>query len=100
MNQIYLVWVSKYFNFRQLIAEIMKPGTIKQIFMKIFSKQLRRPYGLFAKRVGNKMNEISQLLEANHFKRVQIEKSNEPDQKIEGQYYNVESLCIASIPGQ
>jgi cyclopropane fatty-acyl-phospholipid synthase-like methyltransferase len=39
----------------------MKPNNIKQIFLKIFSKQLLKPYGLFAKKAGNKMNEINSL---------------------------------------
>ena len=45
-------------------------------------------------------NEIRQLLEANHFRIVQIEKLSEPDTEVDGQNYKVESLCIASIPMQ
>ena len=40
----------------------MKPNFIKRLFIKTFANQLRKPSGLLAKKVGNKMNEINGFL--------------------------------------
>ncbi len=39
-----------------------EPNFIKKIFIKAFAGQLRKPKGIFAVRVGNKMNELNSYL--------------------------------------
>jgi ubiquinone/menaquinone biosynthesis C-methylase UbiE len=40
----------------------MKPNFIKRFFIKTFAKQLRKPSGLLANKVGNKMNNMNGFL--------------------------------------
>jgi len=40
----------------------MKPNLIERFLFKVFAKQLRRPSGLLAKKVGNKMNNLNDFL--------------------------------------
>ncbi len=39
-----------------------EPNFIKRIFIKAYAGQLRKPKGIFALKVGNKMNELNSYL--------------------------------------
>lgn len=79
------------------IFRVLKPDG--KFFLSVRSKEslVKMPFTKYGFTLYNQ-DEITQLLEANHFKIVQIEKSNEPDQEIDGKYYMVDSLCIVATP--
>jgi ubiquinone/menaquinone biosynthesis C-methylase UbiE len=97
INVIYF-WQNPEEHLKEIIR-VLKPDGKFFVSVRTKESMIKLPFTKYGFKLYNQ-DEIRQLLEANHFKIVQIERSNEPDQEIDGQYYKVESLCIASIPSQ